>query len=87
MTADQNPCALPVSRVGVVYRQFVGKQVIPIEELFMVARAWVRDHAADYSLESERPVFKKTLLYHALVPPASIDPGNTKYQTKPRVEF
>lgn len=87
VTADQNPCSLPVGRAGVVYREFIGKRVIPIEELFMVARAWMRHHTAEHSLEQERPVFKKTLLYSALIPPSRINADHTTYRSKPRVEF
>ncbi|WP_106139968.1 hypothetical protein [Spirosoma oryzae] len=53
---------------GVVYRQFIGRRVLPIDVLFRAAHPWVNEQPSDYMLEAEKPLFRQTRLFPGLIP-------------------
>lgn len=87
LTPAQNPYRLPVTNGQVTYRQTVVKKAVRLEDFFRTARAWICDHTADYSLEWEQPVFKKTLLHSAVIPPSRLETNYTDYYTRRSVVY
>lgn len=86
-SATENPCALPTYNGGVVYRQFIGRRLVPIDILFRAAHTWVNEQSTDYMLEAEKPLFKKTQLYSGLIPASRIAPGRVAHSIIPYVQF